>query len=190
MKIIPLTHTEEDSLVINESAVQRGLGRVTHVLVKKISLSGGKDAETFAYPGVDVQGRQLGCNYATVKKGNGLPQPGEHIRPRDCLVGKVARLVSLTGTSSLLCRSVVYEGPQGVVDSVAMTTDLRGNKMCIVKVRVTYNLLEGDKMSSRYGQKGTIGRIIPQHDMPFSPKTGMVPDLLVNPLALPSRMTV
>ena len=175
---------------MNKAAVERGLGRVTHIVVKSIGLSGGKDIETFGYPPPDVRGRQLGCNYETVREGNGLPTPGANIKANDCLVGKMARIVPETSKDSRMCRSVVYDGPPGIVDSVAMTTDLHGNRVCIVKVRVTYNLLEGDKLSSRYGQKGTIGRIVPQKDMPFNPRTGMVPDIMINPLCIPSRMTV
>lgn len=176
--------------MVNKAAVERGLGRVTQMVVKSVALSGGKDVEAFGYPPLDVRGRQLGCNYETVRAGCGLPTPGTRIEPNDCLVGKMARIVPETSKNSRMCRSVVYEGPPGVVDSVAVTKDLHGNKVCVVKIRVTYNLLEGDKLSSRYGQKGTIGRIVPQCDMPFSPRTGMVPDVIINPLCIPSRMTV
>lgn len=137
--------------MVNKAAVERGLGRVTQMVVKSVALSGGKDVETFGYPPLDVRGRQLGCNYETVRAGCGLPTPGTRIEPNDCLVGKMARIVPETSKNSRMCRSVVYEGPPGVIDSVSMSKNLHGNRVCVVKIRVTYNLLEGDKLSSRYG---------------------------------------
>ena len=171
--------------MVNKAAIERGLGRVTHILVKSISLIGGSrgDAESFCYPTDDVHGMQLRCNYDTVRAGDGLPEPGTIINKNDCLVGKVATLTLKGSPDVRVCRSIMYDGPDGaVVDSVALTKDTHGNRCAVIKVRCTYNLMEGDKMSSRYGQKGTIGRIMSQENMPFSPRNGMVPDILINPL--------
>lgn len=151
--------------MVNRASIERGLGRVTHFIVKSVSAAGGSsgDVESFCYPTEDVHALQLGCNYDTVKDGNGLPEPGTILMHKDCLVGKVANLALSSGKNSKkirVCRSVIYEGPDfGVVDSVVLTVDLHGNQCVVVKIRCTYNLMEGDKMSSRYGKQASFVRV-------------------------------
>ena len=85
---------------------------------------------------------------------------------------------------------MLKKNERGIVDSVVLTTNKDGKAAVIVRLRCTKRPEIGDKFSSRHGQKGTIGIILAQEDMPFVQRTGMVPDIIVNPQAIPSRMTI
>lgn len=82
---------------------------------------------------------------------------------------------------------------EAIVDRIQMTTDAEGNMTVSVRVRATRSVLEGDKLSSRHGQKGTVGAIFGTEDMPYianGPMAGVVPDMIVSPEGFPSRMTI
>ena len=82
-----------------------------------------------------------------------------------------------------------FDKEGGVVEAVRASRDSRGRLLLAFKIRKLRRVQDGDKFSSRYGQKGTVGRTYAPEDLPFT-SSGMVPDMIINPHAFPSRMTI
>jgi DNA-directed RNA polymerase subunit B len=128
---------------------------------------------------------------------DGLIATEAQVKGGDILIGKTSpprfseeyRGFEIRGPQLRDSSIAVRPTEQGVVDSVFVTKDIEGSHLVKVKVR-SHRVPEiGDKFVSRHGQKGVIGMVIPQEDMPFSAQ-GTVPDIMINPHAFPSRMTV
>ena len=92
-------------------------------------------------------------------------------------------------TSSKDSSISVKNGEEGYVSDVFITTSSEGYKVVKIKMSVTRIPEVGDKVCSRNAQKGTISAILDEVDMPFS-ESGIIPDIIMNPLATPSRMTI
>jgi len=118
---------------------------------------------------------------------NGIAVLGSYVREGDVVIGK-ARIYS-DGNIDYSGSVTVGIGEEGVVDRVLVTTNTDSNSVVIVRVREVRNPIIGDKFASRYAQKSTIGLIVPREDMPFT-LNGIIPDILINPHCIPSRMTM
>ncbi|MFA5382167.1 MAG: DNA-directed RNA polymerase subunit B [Candidatus Micrarchaeia archaeon] len=188
----------EDAVVINKNAIDRGLGRSvyfkTYVTEERRYPGGQKDK--FEIPAATTAGFREESAYAYLGD-DGVISPEIPVRPGEVLVGKTSpprflEEISVFGIVEEKKREnslAMHGGEEGVVDSVMVSDTLGGNRIAKVRVRTTMIPQLGDKFASRHGQKGVIGMIVPQEDLPFT-KDGVVPDLLLNPLALPSRKTM
>ena len=186
-----------DAIVVNRSAIDRGIARTamfkTYETEERLYPGGQKD--TIELPTTEVAGYRGEEVYKHLDE-DGIVIPESEVSGRAVLVGKTSpprflEEISVFGAieekkreSSLALKS----GEEGKIDSVLITEGPSGNRLVKVKVRGVKIPEIGDKFASRHGQKGVLGLLVPQEDMPFT-EGGIVPDLIVNPHAIPSRMT-
>lgn len=206
-------YNQEDSIIFNKTSVERGMFNLTYYknMVESEDESknaSGKEAIRFANPLTLIQqGKNLtNLKFANFTKldENGFPKVNSYIREGDAIIGRckiTTQYVEEEGSKNNIFNNKVmrevYEDKSiiadktvsGIIDKVFVYVDDHGNKK--VKLRFRKNRLVelGDKNCSRAGQKGVCGALIPAENMPFT-QDGIVPDIIINPHAFPSRMTI
>lgn len=117
--------------------------------------------------------------------------PATVVRKDDVLVGKIIHTGTKNDEKTIIDASVVvHNDEEGTIDRIETYITPNGYKLVKVVIALYRKPIIGDKVASRAAQKGTIGMIYAQEDMPFSSQTGMTPDIIINPNCIPSRMTV
>ena len=195
----------QDAVVINRAAVERSLARSSFIRTYNAEnkrFPGGQE-ERIEIPGTgldEIKGLKSWESYTHLER-DGLPTPETFLSSvggeSSVLVGKTSppRFLEEAHGHFLQAQErresamMVRHGESGWVDNIYVTESLDSTLLCRIIVRSEKIPELGDKFASRHGQKGIIGRLVDEQDMPFT-VDGVIPDLIINPHAIPSRMTV
>ncbi|MDP2925873.1 MAG: DNA-directed RNA polymerase subunit B'' [Nanoarchaeota archaeon] len=186
----------EDALILNKGSVDRGLGRSTYFRPYtsiELNYAGGLKDE-ICIPEKDVSGYRTEESYKYLED-DGIAYVEAALNSGDVVIGKISppKFLSEVREISIKAKkeasSVMRQEEQGVVDAVFITEDGQGNKVVRVRTRDLRIPELGDKFATSHGQKGIIGAIVPENDVPFTSR-GVRPDILFNPHSIPGRMTV
>jgi DNA-directed RNA polymerase subunit B len=186
----------EDALVFNKGSIDRGVGRSFYFRpysAVEMNYAGGLKDE-IAIPEKDASGYKTETSYRFLEK-DGIVYPEADINEGEVLIGKSSPPKFLSEAREISVRTkkessiTMRQEEKGIVDAVFITEDSEGNKIVQVKTRDQRIPELGDKYATSHGQKGIIGMIAPEEDIPFTSR-GVKPDVIFNPHGLPSRMTV
>ena len=182
---------QEDSIIVNRGALDNGLLRSMYLRTYKDHEDNtGIDAARFGRPPSTCGGLRAG-NYDELDE-HGMVAPGQTLGLGSAVIGKTMNMSDVEHNRRVVKRdrsTLVKSTEPQVVDAVYTSRNKDGHLLCRVRTRSLRVPQIGDKASSRHGQKGVISTILPPEDMPVT-QDGIVPDLIINPHALPSRMTI
>ena len=187
-------YNQEDSILFNQGAIDRGLFLATIFHTEKDEdkkLFGNQEIR--CKPENQTTKNMKFANYNKLNKQGVIPE-NTIVKDRDVIIGKILPIKEnkndYTKSIKYSDESVIYKtNEESYIDKNYIETNGDGYTFCKVRIRNYRKPVIGDKFSSRHGQKGTIGNIIPEEDMPFT-QDGIKPDIIINPHAIPSRMTI
>ena len=188
----------QDSIILNKGSIQRGLARSTYFRLyeaEELRYSGGL-VDEICLLDKDVKGYRSEHDYRLLEK-DGVVYTGSVVKTDDVIIGKTSpprflgglEEFSIAASTRRESSTSIKHGEGGIIDTIITTENEEGNKIVSIKVRDPRIPEIGDKFASRHGQKGVIGMIVPQEDMPFT-ASGITPDIIFSPHGIPSRMTI
>lgn len=186
---------QDDSLILNKAAVDRGLFHSTYYATYKDDLSKGNKEYGKPDPNNTIKIRAHSFRHIG---DDGFIKAETEIEQNDVVIGKIQKTdktsqigdgKQLYTDESITLKDMGFKDKKVTVDEVIVSQNGEGYQFCKVRMRKKRIPIIGDKYSARHGQKGTIGMLINHEDMPFT-KEGLVPDIIMNPHAFPKRMTI
>ena len=188
----------EDGIVFNKASIERGFGRSfffrTYVTEEKKYW--GIEKDEICIPDKSITGYRTEEAYANLGP-DGIVNREISVESGDVLIGKVSPLRFFCPVESFMIETenrretseIIRHGEEGVIDNVIISESGAGNRVVKIVVRNERIPELGDKFTSRHGQKGVVAVAVPEEDMPFT-ANGITPDVILNPHAIPSRMTI
>ena len=186
----------EDAIMFNRSAVDRGLFNITYYNSYEAYEGNTDDVvntdvstqfENIANLKVECKGIKSGYDYNLLDE-QGIIKENVEVDEKTIIIGKVMN--NIHEPDSVIDQSMgTKKGQTGMVDKTYITENKQGHRLAKVRVRAERKPSIGDKFVSRCAQKGTVGIILNEEDMPFT-ADGIRPDIIINPHALPTRMTI
>ena len=184
----------EDAILVNEGALKRGLFRTTYYSTYEVHEEKSKSGDVMNQHillnienDASVTGTKPGYDYSKLDK-YGIIKVGTELNDKTIVIGMASYDSGVSDNKSDMSKTT-KKGQLGIIDKTFITEGEEGTRIAKVRVREERIPNIGDKMASRAGQKGTVGLVIPEADMPFT-HDGIRPDLIINPHAIPSRMTI
>ena len=193
-----MTHTgynQEDSLLINKGSVDRGMALTTVYHTEKDEdkqkINGDEEIRCKPDPN-KTKGLKMG-NYNKINSKGVIPE-NTIVENRDIIISKITPIKENRNDHTKIIKyedqSKIYKTVEETyIDKNYIDRNGEGYNFAKVRLRTVRKPVIGDKFSSRHGQKGTVGNIIPECDMPYT-QNGVRPDIIINPHAIPSRMTI
>jgi len=185
---------QEDSILFNQGAIDRGLFQATiyHTEVDEDKNNYGNNEVRCKPEASKTRGMKF-ANYDKLNA-NGVIPENTRLEDRDIIISKVLPIKEARNDNTKLIKYDDYSksyrtNEESYIDKNLIERNEQGYKFCKVRIRTLRKPIIGDKFSSRHGQKGTIGNVIPEENMPFT-SDGTRPDIIINPHAIPSRMTI
>ena len=190
----------EDAIVLSKATVDRGLGRTFfyRIYESEAKQYPGGMRDNFEIPNSEenIRGYKGEKSYRLLEE-DGIIASESSVTGGDILIGKTSpprfmeefREFEVQGPYRRDTSVAIRPSETGVVDTIVMTQSNEGGKMFKVRIRDMRVPEIGDKFASRHGQKGVLGILAKNEDLPYT-SDGMTPDVLINPHAFPSRMTV
>jgi DNA-directed RNA polymerase II subunit RPB2 len=183
-------YNQEDAVIINKTSAERGMFQSVYFRSYEDSEESTNGVTSaFCNPKYQKNVVNTGTKNFDKLDDNGFIKENVLITEDDVFSCKCTSVNTENGEMTKLTGGTIKKNTYGIVDKVVVYENKGGLRTCKVRLRKNRSPEIGDKFSSRPGQKGVCGMLLSQEDMPYS-KDGIVPDLIVNPHAIPSRMTV
>jgi DNA-directed RNA polymerase beta subunit len=187
-------YNQEDSVILNKGSLDRGIFRTTtyKTISEEEKKRGSSDFESICLP--KFQYRNRNYDYSHLNEDGLVWKKDTYLKKGTVIIGRTTKKMIKkddgTRVAEISDSSVtIKHGEEGYLDKVLNTLNNEGVRVIKIRIRIPRIPEIGDKFASSTAQKGTCGMIFPEEDMPFD-KDGVKPDLIINPHAIPSRMTI